>query len=65
MRAAMTGIRTVVVAWAVALAASALAASALAAVPAGARTGGADHGYTDAALRRDLAAVRAVEAAGR
>lgn len=50
----MTGKRTVVVAWAVALAASAPAA-----VPAGARTGGADHGYPDAALRRDLAAVRA------
>lgn len=53
MRVAVTGKRTVVVAWVVALAASALAA-----VPAGAdtRAGG---GYSAADLRKDLAAVRA------
>jgi CubicO group peptidase (beta-lactamase class C family) len=54
----LTGKRTIVTAWAVALAASALAA-----VPAGARgTDGGHHprpGYGDAALRHDLAAVRA------
>jgi D-alanyl-D-alanine carboxypeptidase len=57
MRAAVTGKRTVVAALAVALAVSALAA-----VPAGAHGGnsrGTDGGYTGAALRSDLAAVRA------
>jgi CubicO group peptidase (beta-lactamase class C family) len=60
MRVAMTGKRTVVAAWAVALAASALAA-----VPAGAHPGpgggtgtGTGSGYTNAGLRKDLAAVR-------
>jgi D-alanyl-D-alanine carboxypeptidase len=54
MRTAVAGKRTVVAAWAVALAASALAA-----VPAGAHARTAGGGYTDAGLRKDLAAVRA------
>jgi D-alanyl-D-alanine carboxypeptidase len=60
MRAAVTGKRGIMAAWAVALAASALAA-----VPAGAHgsdgpngRGRADGGYTAAALQSDLAAVR-------
>jgi CubicO group peptidase (beta-lactamase class C family) len=53
MRAAVTGKRTVMAAWAVALAATALTA-----IPAGAHTGRAGNGYTDAGLRKDLAAVR-------
>lgn len=54
MRVAVTGKRTVVAAWVVALAASALAA-----VPAGADTRAGGGGYSAADLRKDLAAVRA------